>query len=97
MAHGNLWDGHLLARGGLRAARKSIHAPSSTYADLHPRVEPTADSEPFFVDLSECTPHACHCSMEVVEDDPQPSPADFKCKEIWELVSALGVWSDEER
>ncbi|TRM62318.1 hypothetical protein BD626DRAFT_631035 [Schizophyllum amplum] len=95
MAHGNLWDGHLLARSSCDDApahRSTIHDSCKA---LHERIEPAADSEPFFVDLSDCTQHACHCTMEVVEGDPKPSPSEFKCKEVWELVCALGVWGSE--
>ncbi|KAL1682571.1 hypothetical protein EV122DRAFT_203324 [Schizophyllum commune] len=118
MAHGNLWDGHLLARGGTKRQLTHTHdsthttsnhasthpASASTYAPLHPlgdpnihaRVDPAPDAEPFFVDLSECRQHACRCTMEVVEGDPRPTPSEFRCKEIWELVNALGVWGEEE-
>ena len=120
MAHGNLWDGHLLARGGTKRAvtldsahsptnthtstRLTTHASASPYAPLHPlgdpnihaRVDPAPDAEPFFVDLSECRQHACRCTMEVVEGDPRPTPSEFRCKEIWELVNALGVWGEGE-
>uniref|UniRef100_D8QE26 Uncharacterized protein n=2 Tax=Schizophyllum commune (strain H4-8 / FGSC 9210) TaxID=578458 RepID=D8QE26_SCHCM len=115
MAHGNLWDGHLLARGGTKRpithdksslhplVDANVHAPTSPYAPLHPfgdpnihaRADPAPDAEPFFVDLSECRQHACRCTMEVVEGDPRPSPSEFRCKEIWELVNALGVWGEE--
>ncbi|KAL1758539.1 hypothetical protein FB107DRAFT_288465 [Schizophyllum commune] len=112
MAHGNLWDGHLLARGGTKRAITPARPPASTsgnfptspYAPLHPlgdpnihaRVDPAPDAEPFFVDLSECRQHACRCTMEVVEGDPRPTPSEFRCKEIWELVNALGVWGEGE-
>ncbi|KAI4524047.1 hypothetical protein K525DRAFT_194891 [Schizophyllum commune Loenen D] len=110
MAHGNLWDGHLLARGGTKrpithdksslhpVADAHNHAPLHHLGDpnIHARVDPAPDAEPFFVDLSECRQHACRCTMEVVEGDPRPTPSEFRCKEIWELVNALGVWGEGE-
>ena len=47
---------------------------------------------PIIIDFEDAIEEVCQCKMEIIENALSPHPADFDCKELFDVCQSLRVW-----
>ena len=69
-----------------------IHEAGIVHNDFAERNVLDHNGVPIIIDFEDAIEEVCSCKMEIIENALSPHPADFDCKELFDVCQDLGVW-----
>ncbi|ETW75426.1 hypothetical protein HETIRDRAFT_331517 [Heterobasidion irregulare TC 32-1] len=69
-----------------------IHEAGIVHNDFAERNVLDHNGVPIIIGFEDAIEEVCSCKMEIIENALSPHPADFDCKELFDVCQDLGVW-----
>ncbi|KAJ7204680.1 hypothetical protein GGX14DRAFT_368402 [Mycena pura] len=69
-----------------------LHQHGMTHGDIYPQNILVSDGHPVLIDLESSEKHTCCLRMKIVPGTMMPWEEEFGCKELFDLISRMGLW-----